>query len=249
MVCSVANISLLTNKDRVNDFWKEKIGLYIIQGDYLALIMEEQECITWKSFLWDIPQGVLKFAINAGINTLPTLDNLKRWGKRVNDRCPFCGNTQTLLHVLSGCSVSLDQGRYTWRHNSVLLSIIEFIRPVLADGFVLFSDMPGYQAPHGGVIPPDILVTTLKPDLFLVNASLSVIIFFELTCPWDDNILRSHEFKDRKYAPLIADLSRHFKVHNYSVEISVRGQVSKQNRARLKSFLFNCSTLPGNSFK
>ena len=81
----------------------------------------------------------------------------------------------------------------------------------------------------------------------------TIIVFFELTCPWDDNILRSHEFKDRKYAPLIADLSRHFnlkfKVHNYSVEISVRGQVSKQNRARLKSFLFNCSTLPGNSFK
>ena len=26
---------------RVNDFWKEKIGHYIMQGDYLALIMEE----------------------------------------------------------------------------------------------------------------------------------------------------------------------------------------------------------------
>ena len=228
----------------VDDYWKEKIGLYVMQGDYLALIMEERECITWKSFLWDVPQGVL-FAINAGMKKV----EVKRWGKRVNDRCPFCGNIQTLLHVLSGCSVSLDQGRYTWRHNSVLLSIIEFIRPVLADGFVLFSDMPGFQAPHGGVIPPDILVTTLKPDLFLVNASLSVIVFFELTCPWDDNILRSHEFKDRKYAPLIADLSRNFRVHNYSVEISVRGQVSKQNRARLKSFLFNCCTLPGNSVK
>ena len=210
-------------QNRVNDFWKEKIGLYVMQGDYLALIMEEQECITWKSFLWDIPQGVLKFALNAGINTLPTLDNLKRWGKRVNDRCPFCRNIQTLLHVLSGCSVSLDQSRYFWRHNSVLLSIIEFIRPALADGFTLFSDMLGFQAPRGGVIPPDILVTALKPDLFLVNTSLSVIVFFELTCPWDDNIHRSHEFKDRKYAPLIDDLSRHFKVHNYSVEISVRG--------------------------
>ena len=73
-------------QDRVNDFWKEKIGHYIMQGDYMALMMEEENCISWKSFLWDIPQGVLKFAINAGINTLPTLDNLKRWGKRVNDR-------------------------------------------------------------------------------------------------------------------------------------------------------------------
>ena len=55
----------------VDNFWKEKVGHYIMQGDYLALLMEENNCITWKSYLWDIPQGVLKFAINAGINTLP----------------------------------------------------------------------------------------------------------------------------------------------------------------------------------
>ena len=138
----------------------------------MALMMEEENCISWKSFLWDIPQGVLKFAINAGINTLPTFDNLKRWGKRVNNRCPFCGNIQTLLHVLSGCSVALDQGRYTWRHNSVLNSIIDSIRPALGPSFKLFSDLPGYEAPHGGTIPPHILVTNLRPDLFIVSESL-----------------------------------------------------------------------------
>ena len=80
---------------RVNDFWKEKVGQYVMQGDYLALIMEEGGCVTWRSYLYDVPRGILKFAINAGLNTLPSLDNLKRWGKRVNDRCPFCGNIQT----------------------------------------------------------------------------------------------------------------------------------------------------------
>ena len=40
---------------RVNDFWKEKIGGYIMQGDYITLIMEEGNCISWKSFMWDIP--------------------------------------------------------------------------------------------------------------------------------------------------------------------------------------------------
>ena len=104
--------------------------------------------------MWDIPQGVLKFAINAGMVTLPSFDNLRRWGKRVSDRCPFCNNIQTLAHILSNCSVSLDQGRYTWRHDSVLSSIISIVRPRLLDGFTLFSDMPGYQAPHGGTFPP-----------------------------------------------------------------------------------------------
>ena len=142
-----------------------------MQGDYLALIMEEENCISWKSYLWDIPQGVLKFAINAGINTLPTFDNLKRWGKRDNDRCPFCGNCQTLLHVLSNCNVSLDQGRYTWRHDSVLRTIINLISPRLKTGFTLYSDMPGLQAPHGGTIPPHVLTTSLRPDIFLFNDS------------------------------------------------------------------------------
>ena len=68
----------------VSEFWKEKIGSYVMQGDYLALIMEEGNCITWKSYLWDVPRGILKFAMNAGLNTLPSLDNLKRWGKRVS---------------------------------------------------------------------------------------------------------------------------------------------------------------------
>ena len=104
----------------------------------------------------------MKFAINAGLNTFPCFDNLKRWGKRGNDRCPFCGNVQILPHILSNFSVALDQGRYTWRHNSVLRSIIDMIRPFLNPDDRLYSDLPGYEAPHGGTIPPNVLVTKLS---------------------------------------------------------------------------------------
>ena len=180
------------------------------------------------------------FAINAGINTLPSLDNLKRWGKRVSDRCPFCNNTQTLAYILSNCGTSLDQGRYTWRHNSVLCSFIDLIRPRLLDGFTLYSDMPGYMAPHWGTIPPHILVTSLRPDVFIFNESMHTAIIFELTCPWDRNIERSHTFKEEKYAPLSADLSVAYKVFTFSVEISARGQVTVQNKARLKALSFRC---------
>ena len=190
--------------------------------------------------MWDISQGILKFSIYVGISTLPSLDNLKRWCKRVSDRCPFCNDTQTLLHILSNCGTSLDQGRYTWRHNSVLSSFIEIIRPRLLEGFILYSDMPGSTAPHGGTIPPHILVTSLKPDVFIFNESTRTAIIFELTCPWDKNIDRSHSFKEEKYAPLLADLSDTFKVFTFSVEISARGQVTAQNRARLKALAYRC---------
>ena len=211
--------------------------------------MEEGSCVTWKGYLWDIPQGVLKFAMNAGLNTLPSFDNLKRWGKRVNDRCPFCGNIQTLLHILSNCSVALDQGRYTWRHNSVLNTVIKLISPFLDPSYRLYSDLPGFEAPHSVTIPPDILVTNLRPDLFLVSESTRKAIVFELTCPWDGNVERSHAYKEGKYAPLMADLSRDFTVLHYSIEISVRGQVTKDNKSRIKSFVYGCCLNPGKLFK
>ena len=204
--------------------------------------MEEGGCITWKSYMWDVPQGVLKFAINAGVNTLPSLDNLRRWGKRVNDRCPFCGNFGTLAHILSNCTTALTQGRYTWRHNSVLNSVIKLMQPLLKQGMILFSDLPGLQAPHGGTIPPHVLVTALKPDIFIFNELSQEVVVFELTCPWDTNIARSHTYKSEKYAPLVADLSQSHIVSFFSIEVSARGQVSKENVSRLKCFLFKtCS--------
>ena len=165
------------------------------------------------------------------------MDNLKRWGKRVSDRCPFCGNIGTLAHVLSNCSTALNQGRYTWRHNSVLSSLINLIRPHLREGMTIFSDMPGYQAPHGGTIPPHILVTALKPGIVIVSSLSQEVIVLELTCPWDANIVRSHNFKAEKYAPLINDLSQRHVVSFFPVEVSARGHVSKENRSRVKAFL------------
>ena len=54
--------------------------------------------------------------------------------------------------ILSNCSTALMQGRYTWRHNSVLLSIIKPVQPFMKEGMTLYSDIPGYQAPHGGTL-------------------------------------------------------------------------------------------------
>ena len=100
--------------------------------------------------------------------------------------------------------------------------------------------MPDYQAPHGGTIPPDILVTNLKPDLFIFNEVSRIAVVFELTCPWDTNIDRSHSYKEEKYAALVSDLSHNFKVFHFSVEISVRGHITKANKNRLKSLAFKC---------
>ena len=74
-------------------------------------------------------------------------------------------------------------------------------------------------------------------------------VVFELTCPWDDNINRSHAFTEEKYAPLIAYLSRNFKTYHFSVEVSVCGQVSRDNKQRLKALTYRVCSDPKPIFK
>ena len=127
--------------------------------------------------------------------------------------------------------------------------MLKLIQPHLREGLSLFSDLPGHQAPHGGTIPPHIHVTALKPDIFILNRLTQEVIVFELTCPWDSNIIRSHNYKTEKYSPLIADLSNNYVVSFYSVEVSARGQISKENQSRLKSFVLKCCGSAGHVAK
>ena len=42
----------------------------------------------------------------------------------MDSKCELCDHkSQTTFHILNGRPVSLNQGRYTWRHDSVLLRI------------------------------------------------------------------------------------------------------------------------------
>ena len=131
----------------------------------------------------------------------------------------------------------------------MLSNIISLVKPALLPNFYLYSDLPGFLAPGGGSIPPHVLVTNLKPDLFIVDDVSRTAILFELTCPWDSNIERSHAYKEDKYAPLIADLSRTYRTFQFSIEVSVRGQVTAANKNRLKAFIYRVSSDPKKVFK
>jgi hypothetical protein len=76
-----------------DDAWAARIRGYTMQGSLFALLQAESEGITWKLYMWNFPCGVLKFSLNASIDTLPTVTILKRWGKRASVNCHLCGNT------------------------------------------------------------------------------------------------------------------------------------------------------------
>ncbi len=73
------------------------------------------------------------------------------------------------VHVLSDCKLMLDQGRYTWHHEITLNKITEFINQVNDSDLIINVD-PGEKP---WTIPPDLLVTSDRPDLVVIDMIIS----------------------------------------------------------------------------
>ena len=66
--------------------------------------------------------------------------------QRLDAKCPLCDNPwPTVQHILNGCSVSLSQGRYTWRHDSALKILANGLRECLQPGERLFILSPSFS--------------------------------------------------------------------------------------------------------
>ena len=182
----------------------------------------------------DLPRNVLQFFINSAIDTLPTNSNLVRWKKRSSPACNLCKCKETLLHSLNNCSVMLNQGKYTWRHNSILNKLLQTLKIHVPAPNKIFCDLPGHMVGIS-TIPTDILVTTLKPDLVIVNYEEKTLSIIELTVPFDSNIEIANQRKSQKYENLISDIDETgYSVKFFALEISSRGYISPENMKRLK---------------
>ena len=51
----------------------------------------------------------------------------------------LCKCKETTLHILNGCKVSLEMGRYLWRHNNIINYIFQ---SVYTDKFKVYADLP-----------------------------------------------------------------------------------------------------------
>ena len=91
-----------------------------VQGRWTAWKDLNQRVISWRSLVYGDAK-LFRFCIGATFNTLSSPANLKRWGLALSDECHLCQKEKcTVQHVLSGCKVALGQGRYRYRHDSVL---------------------------------------------------------------------------------------------------------------------------------
>jgi hypothetical protein len=108
----------------------------------------------------------------------------------------------TLFYLLALCKQTLDQGRLTWRHDSVLNHIADCLKSavVVKSTVELYCDLEGSQAPGGESIPADILVQAQRPDLVILDWSVHMVGLVELTCPWDTDAKTAKEHIASRYS-------------------------------------------------
>ena len=122
----------------------------------------------------------------------------------------------------------LNTKRYTWRHNN----LINFIVNNVDKKFKVFRDLPGWEAPGGGTIPPHLCVTKFKPDIVIIDTNSKNLHIFELTCPLAMNIDKRNQEKSLKYAPFVTDITGFVCSVNF-FEISSTGFVNTMNKSTL----------------
>ena len=79
--------------------WNNKVSKLVVQGEFVKLLIEEEQSVTWQSIVRGLPRNILSFAMKLSTDCLPTPSNLKRWGKRVLATCPLCSCPKGMLYL------------------------------------------------------------------------------------------------------------------------------------------------------
>ncbi len=225
-------------KEKVSEKWKGHIEPLVKQGNLLKLASEEGSDIDWLSVKYNLLRGLLSFGVRAALDVLPTWDNLKQWGKKTDDKCCRCGNKGTLHHVLNFCPVALEQGRYTYRHNSIIHHLIKTLQSHVESrnlNVKIYADIKDHGI-NGGTVPSYVIATQQKPDICIIENDPKIVTLLELIVPFEPNIDKAHETKLNRYASLVADIDNMtpWKCQVICLEIGSRGLITKDNKSRLK---------------
>ena len=99
------------------------------------------------------------------------------------------------------------------------------------------ADLPGFDL-NGSTIPPDILITTARTDLVIIDRQQKKIYLLELTFSFESS---ANIRKNIRYNPLKTDLiAKGYECYLIPFEVGSRGYVSKSNKTNLMNiFLMN----------
>ena len=138
----------------------------------------------WKKVTNKLLQNIFRFCQRYLVFSVANNSNLHRWKISNNDLCSLCNKLQTQLHVFNNCKQALD--RYTWRNDSILFTITEYLKSKLANSFHIYVNSLRLALPW-----PKGLFSGKIPDIVFQQGNK--LIATELTCPNEMNILSSRE--------------------------------------------------------
>jgi len=161
--------------------WNSTLNPLQVQSKFKDIVVLEGTSNVWNRMLAGLAVGQLSLLLRAGADWLPTPMNLCCWNYRVSNSWPLCQSPNaTTAHILNGSPEALNQGRFSWRHDSVLNGLV---LPKIDGSTKMFADLPGKRASDSppATIPADISTTTSRPDLVLIAGP--EVTFLELTVP------------------------------------------------------------------
>ena len=217
--------------------WQKIMGLNE-QCKIISFTVDEafmSNITNWKKVTDKLQANIFRFCRLHLVLSLANNSNLHRWKISNNGLCSLCNKLQTQFHVFNNCKQALD--RYTWRHDSILFTITEYLKPKLANSFCIYVD-----SLHLGFPSPKGLFSGKIPDIVLQQGEKLIVI--ELTCPAETNLLSSREYKSNRYKELKnLSLVPCNDLELILLEISILGFVTKHFRKfKELSNLFKCDT-------
>ena len=163
-----------------------------------------------------------KFARKALTFSLPVNTNLKRWNKISSAKCLLCNGRQTQLHVLNNCVTAVNNGRYTWRHDSILYTVMYYVKQWTEKGYEIYANLEGYTTTNV------LFNGNVRADIAVKKGNDSTTV--ELTCCFETNLLKSHKFKKEKYDKLDKKLKSKLNLNKLYIEVTSLGLTPKTNR-------------------
>ena len=153
-------------EDLQSNQWNDHLVTHSVQCKFSNIVSLEDEQHLWSKLMTKgLPQGQFSFLLKVGSDTLPTALNLRWMWIHCGSWCKLCKSPRpTTAHILSSCPEALSQGRYTWRHDSVLKCIWSFPNGPILCNAKLYADLNGFRFDDSPplTIPSSIVATSYR---------------------------------------------------------------------------------------
>ena len=155
----------------------EKLKIQLPSQGFIISFLVDHSLTTlnslWLSVQSKLPKNIFNFTVRYLNNTLANRTNLHKWKLSLSPDCSFCLHPESLLHIVAGLKSYLEDGRYTWRHNSLLRSTVSSLQCIKHS--TLYADLPGFASPcivTGDILRPEMLLSIGNDTLYIIELTV-----------------------------------------------------------------------------